>query len=65
MGLINKIFGNKYDEREKKRRGKRRKRRGKRRKIYKGKNYDKICNLRGEKGYIIPHSVRYLLMIKG
>ena len=63
-------LGEKYDEREKKRRAKRIKKRKrgeergkKREKINNGKNYiyDKICYLRGEKIYISPQSVRYLL----
>ena len=33
----------------------------KREKINKGKNYDKICYIRGENRYIFTQSVRYLL----
>ena len=58
--IIFKILGKKYEEREKKRRGKRRKKK-KREKINKVKNYDKLCYLRGEKRFIFPQSVRYLL----
>ena len=42
------ILGEKYVERKKKRKGKRGGKGEKREKINKGKNYDKICYIRGE-----------------
>ena len=56
-------FGEKYDAREKGEKGKKGEERGRKRerKINKGKNYDRICYIRGEKLYIFPQSVQHQL----